>query len=150
MTNFNFINVANESIKSVNKQLRNGNKEFNSLSSVLKDIQRKQYMKAGYAEVFKSLGLPTDGRFTPADFFKKMNAEQFKTVTVGRGKNKKEEKRLGIWGWAQKKDEDGNKVFESDGKTPVMVPVLRVVSSWSANKLFACISQANALKEAAK
>lgn len=145
MTNFNFIATANESIKNVSKQLRNGNKEFNSLSSVLKDIQRKQYMKAGYADVFKSLGLPTDGRFTPADFFKKMNDEQFKTVTVGRGKNKKEEKRLGIWGWAQKKDEDGTKIFEEDGVTPVMVPVLRVVSSWTSNKLFACIAQANAL-----
>ncbi|MBR4754924.1 MAG: porphobilinogen synthase, partial [Lachnospiraceae bacterium] len=46
-------------------------------------------------------------------------------IFVMEGKNKKEEQKLGIWGWSQKKDADGNKLFEADGVTPQMEAVLR-------------------------
>lgn len=140
------ISAANQSVKSFADSLRSGNKEYTSLSRVLKDIQRSELLKAGYAAAFEALGLPSDGSFKPARFFAIMQESQFKTVTVReKGKDPREEQRLGIWGMAQKKDADGKKVFEADGTTPVMEPVLRVVAAWTPNKLFKCIAQAQAI-----
>ena len=150
MKNFDFIQSANESIKVVANNLREANREYTSISQVLKDIQRKPLMKLGYAKVFASLGLRTDGKVKPANFFNALQPEQWKTVTTGKGENKKEEKKVGLWGWSQKKDSEGKKVFEEDGVTPVMEPVLRTISAWTPNKVFKVIAQANALKEAAK
>ncbi len=151
MKSFNFITVANESIKNVSKELRNANREYTSLSSVLKDIQRVKFMEAGYATVFEGLGLRSDGKFTPREFTEVMCEEQFAEVTVGKGKDKHTEKRLGVWGYRQKVDpETKEKVYEQDGVTPVMEAVLRVVTSWTPTKLFKAIAQANAIKAQAK
>lgn len=145
MANFSFIVASEKSVKNFAKSLRGGNKEYTSISRVIKDVQSVALMDAGYRDVFAALGLPTNGKFTPMDFFGCMQPSQFKTVTVGKGENRKDEQRLGIWGWAQKKDENGQKVFEADGKTPVMEAVLRTVTAWTPNKLFKCIAQAQAI-----
>lgn len=141
MTNFNFIAASNESIKNVAASLRSANKEYTSLSSVLKDIQRKAYLDAGYKAVFDALGYE-GGKVTPKDFFAATTPEQWgRTVR----KNKEDEKWLGIWGWAQVKDETGKPVMEADGKTPKVEPKLRKVTSWTPNKLFKVLAQANAI-----
>lgn len=148
MKNFDFIQVGNESMKSVANNLRNGNKMYASLSQVLKDIQRSALMRVGYKAVFEGLGLPSDGNFSPQQFRIACVDEQYKVVSVGKGKEKHEEKRIGIWGWKQSEDVEGNKLFEADGTTPKMEPVLRVVTAWTPNKLFKVLAQANALKAA--
>ena len=147
MKTFEFIASANESMKLVANNLRSANKEYTSLSRVLKDIQRADLMKSGYKSVFEGLGLPTDGKVTPKMLLDATCPEQW-----GRSFNKKGEpvgdEWLGIWGWAQKKDETGAKIYEEDGVTPVMVAVLRKVTAWSPTKLFKVYAQAQALKAA--
>lgn len=141
MTNFDFIASASESIKNVSASLRSANKEYTSLSSVLKDIQRSAYLRAGYADVFRALGYE-GGKVTPKDFFAATEPEQWGTTEY---KNKENEKWLGIWGWAQVKDETGKPVMMPDGKTPKTEPKLRKVTSWTPTKLFKVLAQANAL-----
>jgi hypothetical protein len=141
MANFDFIASANESIKNVSASLRSGNKEYTSLSSVLKDIQRKAYLDAGYRAVFEALGLEA-GKVTPKDFFGITESEQWGMTEY---KNKKNEKWLGLWGWSQVKDETGKPVMMADGKTPKMEAKLRKITSWTPTKLFKVIAQANAI-----
>lgn len=109
-----------------------GNKVYSSLSRVLKDMQRDKELKAGYAECFKALNMPFDGTITMADFKEAVQPEQ--EVTINKGK-KNEEIVTGIWGTTQKKDKDGNKMFEADGTTPIMIEVCRPVRSWTPNKV---------------
>ena len=144
MTNFNFIASANESVKNVSASLRSANKVYTSLSSVLKDIQRSAYLKAGYAEVFAALGFE-GGKVTPKDFFAATEPEQWGVTEY---QNKENKKWLGIWGWAQVKDETGKPQFMPDGKTPKMEAKLRKVSSWTPNKVFKVLAQANAIAAA--
>lgn len=148
MTNYNFIEASEKSLKNVAKEVRGGNVVYTSLSQVLKDIQRSDLMKAGYKAAFAGLGVAIDEnkKFAAADFFCLMQEAQYKAVTVGKGKEKKEVKKLGLWGWSQMKDADGNKLFEEDGVTPKMEAVLRVVTAWTPNKVFKAIAQAKAIK----
>jgi hypothetical protein len=132
MTNFNFIENANVVLKSVAANLRSGNKEYTSISRVLKDIQRKDMLKAGYGEVFKAVGLEA-GEITPADFFAAVPQSMH-------GKDKKGEDFVGIWGW---------KVTErdKDGKATKKEAVLRKVTAWTPNKLFKVLAQAQELNK---
>lgn len=91
MKNFDFIESANVVLKNVGTDLRGGNKEYTSISRVLKDIQRKDMLKAGYGKVFEAVGLEA-GSITPADFFA--------AVPEGmHGTDKKGNDFVGIWGW---------------------------------------------------
>ena len=132
MTNFNFIESANVVLKSVAANLRSGNKEYTSISRVLKDIQRKDMLKSGYGEVFKAVGLEA-GEITPADFFAAVPASLH-------GKDKKGEDFVGIWGW---------KTLEKDaeGKVTKREAVLRKVTAWTPNKLFKVLAQAQELNK---
>jgi len=132
MTKFDFIANANEVIKSVSKELRNGNKEYTSISRVLKDIQRKDMLKSGYAAVFEALGLE-GGKVTPADFFAAVPEQMH-------GQDKKGADYVGLWGW---------KVVErdKDGKATKKEAVLRKVSSWTPNKLFKVLAQSQQLNK---
>lgn len=138
----NVINAAKATLKNVQKELTSGNKEFHSISSVLKFMQQKQYMKY-YESVFVACGV-TD-KITPAQFFAVATASQW-----GQSYNKKGEpvgeKWVGIWGVEQVKDAEGNKLFEEDGKTPKVAPKLRKVTAWTPNKVFKVLSQAQAFK----
>lgn len=149
MKTYNFINSANESIKTVGANLRSGNKEYTSLSRVLKDTQRAELLKAGYREVYEALGLNVDGKtkVTPAEFLAALAPEQW-GQTYNKAGEKVGEKWVGIWGWAQKKDSEGNKVFETvnGAEVPVMEPKLRKVTAWTPNKLFKVYAQALALR----
>lgn len=140
------INAANVTLKSVAQNLRDGNREFNSLSSVLKEMQKKCFMKY-YAPCFEAVGMEASGQLTPAMIFAVLSPEQ-----QGVTRNKKGEQVgdawYGIWGVQQKKDAQGRKMFEADGKTPIVENVLRKVSSWSPNKLFKILAQAQAIKAA--
>lgn len=131
-TNFEFINVANNVLKSVATELRSGNKEYTSISRILKDIQRKDMLKAGYGKVFEAVGLEA-GSITPADFF----AAVPKTM---HGTDKKGNDFVGIWGW---------KVVEKDaeGKATKREAVLRKITSWTPNKLFKVLAQAQELNK---
>ena len=114
----NAVNV----LKSVAGAMRDGNREYTSISSVLKDIQRKQYLKAGYAEVFAAVGIDVDAEvLTPATFFAKVHASLH-------GTDKKGNDYVGIWG--NKKNEDGT-----------TTPVLRKVTAWSPRKVFMVLAQ---------
>ena len=126
MTNFNFIESANVVLKSVAVYLREGNKEYTSISRVLKDIQRRDMLKSGYGKVFEAVGLEA-GSITPADFFKAVP----KTM---HGTDKKGNDFVGIWGW---------KVVEKDaeGKATKKEAVLRKVTAWTPNKLFKVLAQ---------
>jgi hypothetical protein len=110
----------------------------------LKDIQRKQFMDAGYREVFAAVGMPTDGRVTPAMFFAVCNSDQW-GQTINKKGEKVGEPWVGIWGTQQKKEKDGTKVVDANGN-PVMEEVLRKVTSWTSTKLFTVLSQAQAYK----
>ena len=132
MKNFEFIAEAKNVLKGVAANLRSGNKEYTSISRVLKDIQLKDMLKAGYAEVFAVLGLEA-GKVTPADFFA--------AIPEGmHGKDKKGEDFVGLWGW---------KVLERDaeGKATKQEAVLRKVTAWTPNKLFAVLAQAQELNK---
>lgn len=127
MKNFDFIAVANVVLKNVGGDLRGGNKEYTSISRVLKDIQRKDMLKAGYGAVFAAVGLEAGG-ITPADFFA--------AVPEGmHGKDKKGNDFVGVWGY--KKDENGKNI-----------PVLRKVTAWTPNKLFKVLAQSRAMNSA--
>ena len=130
--NYEFINVANNVLKSVATELRSGNKEYTSISRILKDLQRKDMLKAGYGKVFEAVGLEA-GSITPADFF----AAVPKTM---HGQDKKGADFVGIWGW---------KVVERDaeGKATKKEAVLRKVTSWTPNKLFKVLAQAQELNK---
>jgi hypothetical protein len=132
MKNFNFIESANEIIKGVSKDLRSGNKEYTSISRVLKDIQRKDMLKSGYAAVFEAVGLE-GGKVTPADFFAAV-------PECMHGTDKKGADFVGLWGW---------KVVERDanGKAVDKEAVLRKVTSWTPNKLFKVLAQAQELNK---
>lgn len=132
MTNFSFIEVANAVLKNVGADLRGGNKEYTSISRVLKDIQRKDMLKAGYGKVFEAVGMEA-GKITPKEFFA--------AVPEGmHGTDKKGNDFVGIWGWkVTKRDKDG-KAVEKEA-------VLRKVTSWSPNKLFKVLAQAQELNK---
>lgn len=119
-------------LKSVAGELRGGNKEYTSISRVLKDIQRKDMLKAGYGKVFEAVGLEA-GKITPAEFFA--------AIPEGmHGKDKKGEDFVGVWGW---------KVVERDaeGKPTKKEAVLRKVTSWTPNKLFKVLAQSQELNK---
>lgn len=132
MTNFNFIEVANTVIKNVGADLRGGNKEYTSISRVLKDIQRKEMLKAGYGKVFEAVGMEA-GAVTPKEFFAAVPASMH-------GTDKKGNDFVGIWGW---------KVLarDAEGKPTKREAVLRKVTSWSPNKLFKVLAQAQELNK---
>lgn len=132
MKNFNFIESANNVIKSVSKDLREGNKEYTSISRVLKDIQRKDMLKSGYAAVFEALGLD-GGKVTPKDFFEAV-------PDTMHGTDKKGADFVGLWGW---------KVTErdKDGKAVEKEPVLRKITSWTPNKVFKVLAQSQQLSK---
>lgn len=130
MKTFDFIENANVVLKNVASELRGGNREYTSISRVLKDIQRKDMLKAGYGKVFEAVGLEAGG-ITPAEFFA--------AVPEGmHGTDKKGNDFVGIWGW---------KVVERDkeGKAVKKEAVLRKVTAWTPNKLFKVLAQSQEL-----
>lgn len=132
MTNFNFIESANGVIKGVSAHLREANKEYTSISRLLKDIQRKDMLRAGYGKVFEAVGMVA-GNITPAEFFA--------AIPEGmHGKDKKGNDFVGIWGW---------KVVERDkeGKATKREAVLRKVTAWTPNKLFKVLAQSQELNK---
>lgn len=132
MTNFDFIGRSELVLKGVSVDLRGANKEYTSISRVLKDIQRRDMLKAGYGKVFEAVGLVAGG-ITPADFFA--------AVPEGmHGTDKKGNDFVGIWGW---------KVVERDkeGKATKKEAVLRKVTAWTPNKLFKVLAQAQELNK---
>lgn len=120
----NVIENANVLIKEVADSLRSANKEFTSISAVLRTIQRKDMLKAGYAVVFEKLGLVA-GKVTPADFFDALHADMW-------GVDKKGNKFVGLWGYKK----------EGDKK----VEVLRKVTQWTPTKFFKVFAQSQELK----
>ena len=131
MTNFNFIESANVVLKNVGADLRGGNKEYTSISRVLKDIQRKDMLKAGYGAVFAAVGLEA-GRITPADFFAAVPAGMHGTM--------KGNDFVGIWGWkVVERDKEGNATKKE--------AVLRKVTAWTPNKLFKVLAQSKELSK---
>lgn len=142
MKSFDFIQKSLESVKDVQKSLASANKEYTSISQVLKDMQRKSMMKAGYSEVFAQLGLPTDGSVVPAQLFGSLDEAQWgKTVTT-----KNTTKWVGLWGWSLVKNEDGTQAYEEDGKTKKREAKLRKVTSWTPSKVVKLVAQRNALR----
>lgn len=132
MTNFNFIEVANAVLKNVGADLRGGNKEYTSISRVLKDIQRKDMLKAGYGKVFEAVGMEA-GNVTPKEFFAAVPQSMH-------GTDKKGNDYVGIWGWKVLKR-------DAEGKPTEKEAVLRKVTSWSPNKLFKVLAQAQELSK---
>ncbi len=127
MTNFNFIESANVVLKNVASDLRGGNKEYTSISRVLKDIQRKDMLKAGYGKVFEAVGLEA-GSITPAEFFAAVHKDMH-------GTDKKGNDFVGIWGTKMNKE------------TGLTEPVLRKVTAWTPNKLFKVLAQSQELNK---
>jgi hypothetical protein len=132
MKTFEFIENASIVLKSVGADLRGGNKEYTSISRVLKDIQRKDMLKAGYGKVFEAVGLE-GGKVTPAEFFAAVPEQMH-------GTDKKGNDFVGLWGW---------KVVERDanGKAVDKEAVLRKVTAWTPNKLFKVLAQAQELNK---
>ena len=131
-TNFDFIGRSENVLKGVMDSLRGGNKEYTSISRVLKDIQRKDMLKAGYGKVFEAVGIEA-GKLTPKDFFDALPEGMW-------GVDKKGNKFVGLWGW---------KVVARDkeGKPTKKEAVLRKVTAWSPNKLFKVLAQSQELNK---
>lgn len=123
MKTINVIENANGVIKSVAGNLRSANKEYTGICSVLKDIQRTQFLRAGYKEVFAAVGVDVEKeKLTPATFFSRVHADMY-------GTDKKGEKYVGIWG------------TKKDKETGLTEPVLRKVTSWTPRKVFMVLAQ---------
>lgn len=123
MKTLNVIENANNVIKSVASNLRSGNKEYTSISSVLKDILRNQYLKAGYREVFAALGVDVDKeKLEPKTFFARVHSSLH-------GTDKKGNDFVGVWG------------TKTDKKTGLTEPVLRKITSWTPRKVFMVLAQ---------
>lgn len=117
-------------IESLSVNLRAGDKEYKSLSQVLKDIQRRNLMTAGYKACFEAVGLPTDGSVTPSQIFNAaFDAGLYVEVSKGKGSDKKTEKVAAVIVERTNKD-----TGEKENK-------LQKVSSWTARKLFTMIAQ---------
>jgi hypothetical protein len=123
---YDFINNASELLKGVAGSMRSADKEYRSISSVLKDIQRSQLLKAGYREVFAAVGVDVDAeKLTPAAFFEKVHKNLH-------GTDKKGNDYVGIWGMKKQKDASDKEV---------QIPVLRKVTSWTPRKVFQVLAQ---------
>ena len=137
---------ANEVLKTVSKNLREGNREYTSLSRVLKDIQRSELLKAGYGVVFDTLKI--DRKITPKAFLEALEPEMW-GQTYNKAGEKVGEKWVGLWGLAKVKDAQGNIVYDetpTGEKVARTEPVLRKVTAWTPNKLFKVYSQSQAAK----
>lgn len=119
------IESANVVLKNVAANLRDANKEYTSISRVLKDIQRKDMLKAGYSAVFEAVGL-VGGNVTPKEFFDAIPESMH-------GKDKKGNDFVGVWGMKKEGEEK--------------VPVLRKVTAWTPTKLFKVLAQAQVLNK---
>lgn len=142
------INAASELLKKVNTDLRSANKEYTSISRVLKDIQRADMLKAGYMAVFTGLGFdPKIEKVDPATFFASLEPEQW-GQTYNKAGDKVGEPWVGVWGVAKVKDAEGNYVKEVVNGVEVIKtePKLRKVTAWSPTKFFKVYSQALAIK----
>lgn len=110
-------------ISTVSKQMRDGDKEYRSISGVLKDIQRSNLLKAGYRDVFAAVGLDVDAeKLTPAKFFGLVHPSLH-------GTDKKGNDFVGVWG------------TRTDKETGMTEPVLRKVTSWTPRKVFMVLAQ---------
>lgn len=149
-TNLEIIVTANVEMKNVAKVLRDANREFTSLSSVLRfmqDATNAPEMAHNYLQMLAELGIPTEETVTPRVIMDSLDESQFVEVTTGRGKDKRTQKMAGIWSNVQKRDEEGNKIFDETG-APVLEQVCRPVKSWTPTKLARLLAQAVAFYDA--
>lgn len=116
----NDIKAVKKAVRKV-KGLKAANKEFNSITSVLKFMQTAEMMNAGYKDSFEAFGI-----------FKTLTVPMFFASVPVENRNDKGE--VGLWGTKSVKDAQGNVIGEE--------PVLRVVKSWTPTKVFDVLSQA--------
>jgi hypothetical protein len=144
---FNVIAAANEVFKANSKNRREFNVSYYSLSRLLKDMQSKANRKIS-EPLWESLGIEinwdakkNEERLQPADILGMLDEEQ---ISI----DKKGNKCCYIWTLTQSKDEDGNKLFEEDGVTPIMEEKKNRISEggWTMNKIYRLLAQANAFK----
>lgn len=137
MTNFESICKNAKAIMKATAADRNAwNKEYYSLSKLLRDAQEKKRMELT-APIFAQLGLPVDGKVKPSYILDSLTWQQF-------AEDKNGEAVPVIWSHVQKRDK-GEPVFAEDGVTPVMVDRASRIKegSWTMNKLALLISQRN-------
>ena len=140
----NVIAAANEVFKSTSAERREWNKEYYSLSKLLRDAQQKSRMERT-APIFAAIGLPINGKVSPSYVLDSLSWEQWIEDKQGNAC-------VCLWNRVQAKDKDGNKLFEQDGVTPVMVDHCSRINegTWTLNKLVKLISQRNAFIAAAE
>ena len=140
----NVISTANVQVKNFQKSLRDANKEFTSLSRVLRVVQCADLMKAGYSDCFAAVGFPTDRKVTAAMVFAALAQEQWVETVIKSGERKGEtERTAGLWGYKQVVV-DGVKQVDEKG-APVVEPCLRKITAWTPTKLFKLLAQAQAI-----
>lgn len=132
--NVNFIENANVVIKSVAAELRNANKEYTSLSAVLREMKRKDMLKAGYQTVLAAVGVADANTLTPAFLREQCQEEQL--VDYTNKKTKQVEKVMAIQGYK----------LADDGKTRIVV--WRRVTSWTPRKVVLILAQSQAIRNA--
>ena len=132
------IESAKGVFKSTSKNRSEANKEFYSLSAVIRQIKTKTMWESGFGAAFASVGITNPNQLTPA-ILRNVSPEMCE-------KDKKGASYIGSWGYTAKKDEEGNKVLDKKGN-PVMIPTLRRISSWSPNKLLQVLAQNAAIVE---
>lgn len=127
----NVINTVS-GLKDARKNLREANKEYTSLSQVLKDITRKSIWNAGYKEAFALIHVSLE-TLTPAKFRSALNDNMLYTNKTGKTA-------IGMWGTKVVKNKDGELVKNEDG-TPKKEAVLRPVASWTPTKIWTVLAQ---------
>lgn len=132
--NVNVIESAKVVLAGVRADVRTANKEFNSLSSVLRVMTRADMLKAGYKAAFLAVGVTDPKALTPKALTEMCAPEQFVAVTNKR--TGKEEQVMAVQGWKT----------SDDGKTKV--PVWRKITSWTPTKVLTLMAQSVALKAA--
>ena len=131
------INNSKQVMKGTAKARASANKEYASLSNVLKQIKEKKMWSAGFGEAFAGVGITDAKDLTPA-LFRSLAPEVC-------AKDKKGKKQLAIWGMAVVKDADGMPALDAEGAI-VYTPVQRIVKAWTPNKVLQILAQSAAFR----
>ena len=133
----NVLNEVKGVMKSTSKARAAANKEYASLSNVLKQIKAKTLWGKGFAEAFAAVGITDKDALTPA-MFRELAPEVC-------AKDRKGKKQLAVWGMTALKDSEGEIVCDEEDN-PILVPVQRIVKAWTPNKVLQILAQSAAFR----
>lgn len=139
MTNNTIFTAAKAKVQNL-EGLKDGNKEFRSVSTVIKVCTSKTCLGAGYLKAFQALGVTEPKGMTPKAFFDLLPACMKRTEK----KDGKEFTVALIWALRTKTEGKGKerKAVLNDKGLTVKEEYRKAVQSWSPRVLFTLLAQA--------